>query len=287
MDTLNLENFDPTKAELQKIADECKQITITDFEDKKQIGIVCEKRELLQRTRIQIQKKGKALREDALRYQKAVIAKEKELIEIIEPEEERLEQLEEQAEKYAILQERIRKLPERRARLAQELVGYDLKDEDINAMDDVIFESTLNTLVSQRIAAENAKKEAELNAKQAEIEAKEKQLKDKELAMQREEQAKKLAAQQEKERQDAIEQARLDGERKAREEQALKEAAEKARTARKAEEAKKEAEKLEKTKKFKAFLESNGCTEATRGDFKIIESENSLILYKRVAEFNK
>jgi len=276
METLNLENFDPTKAELQKIADECKQITITDFEDKKQIAIVCEKRELLQHTRIQIQKKGKALREDALRYQKAVIAKEKELIEIIEPEEERLEQLEEQAEKYEILQERIRKLPERRARLAQELVGYSLKDEEINAMDDAVFESTLNTLVTQRVAAENAKKEAELNAKQAEIEAKEKELKDKEIAIQRE-----------KEQLEAIEQARLDGERKAREEQAQKEAEEKAQAARKAEEAKKEAEKLEKSKKFKDFLELNGCTEATRGDFKIVESENSLILFKRVAEFNK
>jgi hypothetical protein len=135
-----------------------------------------------------------------------------------------LEQLEEQAKKYAILQERTRKLPERRARLAQELVGYSLKDEEINAMDDVVFESTLNILVSQRIAAENAKKEAELNAKQAEIEAKEKELKDKEIAIQRE-----------KEQLEAIEQARLDGERKAREDQAQKEAEEKAQAARKAE----------------------------------------------------
>jgi hypothetical protein len=107
------------------------------------------------------------------------------------------------------------------------------------------------------------------------------------MAIAKAEEDKKLATQREKERQEAIEQARLEGERKAKEEQARKEAEEKAQVVREAEEAKKEADKLEKSKKFKDFLELNGCTEATRGDFKIVESENSLILFKRVAEFNK
>ncbi len=273
---LNIEKFDPTTAELQKMANECKQITITDFEDKKQLEIVHEKRMLLKNTRVRIEKKGKELRDDAVKFSKAVIAKEKELIGIIEPDEERFEKLEEEAKQYAIKKERLRKLPERRARLEQEKVGEQLSDEQINELDDVSFESLITLLINARIISENLKKEAELKAKQAEIEAKEKELKEKELAMQRE-----------KERLDAIEQARLDGERRAKEAQVQKEAEEKARKERDEEEARKAAAKLEKSKKFKTFLESHGCTDATRGDFKIIESETGYVLFKKIAEFSK
>lgn len=45
---------------------------------------------VLKRTRVEIEKVGKAAREDANAYNKAIIAKENELIEIIDPEETRL-----------------------------------------------------------------------------------------------------------------------------------------------------------------------------------------------------
>lgn len=47
----------------------------------------------LKNTRVEIQKLGKAAREDATAFSKAVIAKEKELIDVIEPEESRLQAL--------------------------------------------------------------------------------------------------------------------------------------------------------------------------------------------------
>ena len=50
-------------------------------------------RMVLKNTRVEIQKLGKAAREDATAFSKAVIAKEKELIDVIEPEESRLQAL--------------------------------------------------------------------------------------------------------------------------------------------------------------------------------------------------
>lgn len=47
----------------------------------------------LKNTRIEIQKRGKEAREDAVKLQKAIIAKEKELVDLIEPEEARLQEL--------------------------------------------------------------------------------------------------------------------------------------------------------------------------------------------------
>lgn len=65
-------------------------------------------RMVLKNTRVDIEKAGKAAREDATAFSKAVIAKEKELVGVIEPEESRLQALQDawdaarQAEKDAI-----------------------------------------------------------------------------------------------------------------------------------------------------------------------------------------
>ena len=98
MDTKDLEKFDPTVAELTAMVAKTKKLKATDLEDKAQLAIVKENRIVLKKARVQIEKRGKELREDALKFQRAVIAKEKELIAIIEPEEDRLEAIEQEAE---------------------------------------------------------------------------------------------------------------------------------------------------------------------------------------------
>ena len=62
-------------------------------------------RMVLKNTRIEIEKKGKAAREDANAFSKAVIAKEKELIAIIQPEEARLQSIQ---DAYEAEQKRIK-----------------------------------------------------------------------------------------------------------------------------------------------------------------------------------
>ena len=71
----------------------------------------------LKNTRVEIQKLGKAAREDATAFSKAVIAKEKELIDVIEPEESRLQALQDvwDAAREAEKQAKVRAEQERLA----------------------------------------------------------------------------------------------------------------------------------------------------------------------------
>lgn len=86
---LNIEQFDPTLADLQKIVALTKNVTVTDFKDKAQLELVHQNRIALRDVRVKITKKGKELREEATKFAKDVITHEKELIAVLEPEESR------------------------------------------------------------------------------------------------------------------------------------------------------------------------------------------------------
>ena len=271
---LNIEQFNPKVAELEALAASSQALTITDFGDQAQIEAIKTKRKELVKTRGLIEDTGKAMRADALKFQKEVIARENTLVAIIQPEELRLKALEEEAKNYQVRQERLRKQPERLEKLKatgewQPIPGM---EETLLELDDVEFEgllAKLNTAHSQKILAqkeaEQAAKQAELDARQAEIERKENEQKTKEAA--------ELA---EKQRAADIEAARIEGERKAKEDAAKAEAEEKARLAR-----------LEKTKKYKEFLEKHGYNEKTKDKFKVFETDRGYTLYKVVGEFLK
>lgn len=86
-----LENLQEKLAELAELADKSKGFAeITNEDSYKQIHGA---RIVLKNERIDITKRGKAARDDANDFAKAVIAQEKRLIEIISPEEERLKAL--------------------------------------------------------------------------------------------------------------------------------------------------------------------------------------------------
>ena len=103
---LDIEKFSPSIAELKQIISKTQLVTLENLDDSKQLKIVKESRMVLKNTRVQIAKYGKILRGDALKFQKIVIAKEKELIEIIEPEEKRLTDLEDKAIEHIERQKR-------------------------------------------------------------------------------------------------------------------------------------------------------------------------------------
>lgn len=115
---MDLITFDPTIDQLNKMIAVTSAITAEDLSDDKQIAIVKENRLNLRDARIAIEKKGKDLRADALKYQKDVIAKEKELLSIIGPEEDRLKSLEAEAEKIKVRAARQALLPMRKEQLA-------------------------------------------------------------------------------------------------------------------------------------------------------------------------
>lgn len=268
----DLTQFDPTIEKLTALVAESSGIVDVDIDDPTQIEKVKKARINLRNARVSIEKTGKAYREDALAYQRAVLSKEKELIGIIEPEEQRLKLFEKKAELAKERRLRVQQLPERRARLEKE--GFPDNESILLEMDSIAFEEHFNGLVAEknrkakeeqdRIAAE---RQAELDKKEAELKAKEKAIEDERLAKEREEKAR----QEERER---IE--REAKEKKEREEREEKERKEKEEADRKA---------LEKKKAYQKFLADNGWTPETAQDFKIENTPEGVVLWKRVSLF--
>ena len=280
--------FNPKIAELKAMVEATKGITAIDLKDKAQLAIVRENRIALMKARTSINKDGMMYRRSAIDYQNDVIAREKELIAIIEPEEKRLASIEEEAKELAIREERLEKLPSRREKLASiDNITTWATDEELLKMDSISFETFYNSCVAEH--NRNLREQTEEKQK---------------------EEAERIRTEQ------AEAQAKLDAERKAIDDErakleqekqdiaikeALKEVEEKAKVAilAKIEASKLEAERLEKEKiennqkiltKHKAFTDftaSLGWTEATKADYKVEDTGTEVLIYKKVGTFKK
>lgn len=199
---MSLTVLDKREAELTVLAESAKDITITGPEDKEGYKIVREKRIELKNARISVQNDGKDLRENAVKFQKTVIAREKQLIAIIAEEESRLSNAEDQYDKWqeeARIKrereenERIQKRIDSLAKFSYALDLYEAKvmpEEDFQALlghaeagwkkEQEMLESKriederlkAEALEAQRLYEERIKKESEeLERKKAEYEA--------------------------------------------------------------------------------------------------------------------
>lgn len=271
---LSLDSFDPTSAALTDLVAETAGIVEVNLEDKTALEKVKAGRIKLRDARVALGKTGKAMREDATAFAKAVIAKEKELIAIIEPEEERLAEFERQAAALEENRIRIAQLPERKQRLADAGIAP-IADEVLLTMTSLQFEHNFNALVAEKNAADQARITAEQNAKQAELDKKEadlnaeqKRIDDEKLAKERETAAAEQAVKDE--------QARVQRE-------ADEKAAADAETARLEAEA---TAKRERADRYKAFRVEHGWTEETVADFYEKVEGDTVTLFKKVGEFD-
>lgn len=256
---LELEQFNPTVAELQGKVEMSKRLSLPDLTDVEQLKVVKSNRIYWRDTRNAITRKGKELREGALSFQKAVIAKEKELIAIFEPEELRLKELEDRAFEYAEIEKRKELLPIRRERLAK--LFYTGSDEDILKMDDKEFEAKYNELVASKNEAERIV-----------LEERERAVREAEEKITRENE---MRAREEKARQDERDLAtQRENDRIAREEREKKDVQARELA---------EKERLAKEVKYQEFLKENGYTEETKGDFVIEKVGNKIRLCKILA----
>lgn len=293
LDAQAIEKFDPTVEHLTSMVEKTKNLTATDLKDKAQLELVRSNRIEFKKTRVAIEKYGKSLRDKATAYNRAVSAKEKELIGIIEPEEKRLKEIEEEAEKLAIREERMEKLPARKERLASIGDGVKVSDEDLLLMDANDFEGYFNARTADKLAADKAKAEEDQRikdeetrkaneAKEAEIAEREKAAKEKEEANAREE-ARLKAEKEAREREEAAreeerkaaekrEQERVEAEKRAKEEEARKEA-----------EAKAKRERADRYKKWRSEL---GWTKETKGEWYEKVEDNKVVLFKKAGEFD-
>ena len=282
MDTTNIEKFDPTIEALTLMVKESGAIT-----EKSEPLEIRRVRLDLKNARIAITKRGKKLRKEAVAYQRAIIAKKKELVAIIEPEEDRLERIEEVARVRKEAEDRVNLLPMRRDRLAELGITATITDDFLCMLDTVGFQEWTNNAVA--IMNE---------ARRIELEAKERAVKEAEERIAREKEMKKR---EEKAREDEkrlaeeyIKQAEADAERR------VKEAEEKAK--RDAEEVEKkrlaaiEAEKMkaaaetakrEADEKYRKWLSDNGATPDVTGWIAIQDpyGKNEMVLYKEVSRY--
>ncbi|MEK7092033.1 MAG: hypothetical protein AAB907_00250 [Patescibacteria group bacterium] len=167
MEKLDIEKFNPTVAEIQKVVDDGKSIIVTDFTDKGQIKLVRDQRLKLKDIRVNITKQGKMFRQQAVDFSKAVISKEKELISLVEPEEERFSVIEDQATAFEKRERRRELLPKRRSRLIdfKDVIDGEISDDMLLDMDGAEFEGYCNRLFAEK----NERNRIELEAKEKAI----------------------------------------------------------------------------------------------------------------------
>lgn len=313
---LSLEKFSPTVAELKKMVEQTKEISAIDPKDAKSLKIVKEHRIGLRNARIAITKRGKELREGAVKFQKAVIEKERELVAIIEPEEERLGGIEEKAAIEAAREKNRDKLPWRKEQLAlyvDELKEYDIELTEENLLDmgddefnglRVELQEKKNKKEADRIEAEKqrlAAESAEIDRKREEQEKRDKE--QAELEKRRGELPKRrqrlsevgatrtdeeLLALDDSQFEKVIEGVKVENARKEQEEKdrkAREELEEKQRQEAEEKKKKDEQEKLEADKKFAKFKADSGWTEETKDQFREEKVGNEIILWKKVGTF--
>lgn len=129
----SIEKFSPAKAEVAKAVQAAEKV------DLKDLPAVHAARIDLRDMRVSITKRGKELRDGALKFQKEVISREKELVSMIEPAEDVLAKVEEEAKLRKEMETRREELPTRVAALESVGDGVPPNEEEILAMDDNEF----------------------------------------------------------------------------------------------------------------------------------------------------
>ncbi len=256
--TMELERFDITEAAIAIMSEKYMQLTIKDIDDADGFEQVHTARMDVKTRRVKVMKTGKEIRADAVKFQKAVLAKEKGIIALLEPIETHLTTEEEKVtkEKERIKAEEDRKEQKLIKGRVDELlkVGCVLPFMEVATMSDDEYEARLG-------AAERAK-EDEIVKQEKEREAREEE--EKRLAEERAEQEKKANELAEKEAAMKAEQDKIDADRKALENEQREERERKAREAFEKEEAGRAKVQAEKDAKAKTEREALEKVEAER-----------------------
>ena len=300
MKNLNIEQFNPKKADIIALTEKFKDLEIQGIDDKQGYQAVHQARIELKNSRVAISKQGKNLRDGAIKFQREVIKVEKELVALIEPTETSLANKQKLIDEEKEQQKRIQLIPERREKLKE--IDYKIDDTFLITMDNIQFQEFFNQqkedylfkqaekirIEQEKIDAEQLKiKQQQQNEKirvQAQKEAQKQAIKDIEIAKLKAEEDKRQAIENEKrkaeeEKQQLIDkQERKEKERTMLEEKAKREADDKLKLEKEAQ------EKLEKQKKYQKFLQDNGYTEKNKDEFYIQRIDNKILLFKKINE---
>jgi len=267
--TLSIEKFSPKKSELIKLANEYKTIKIDGLDDSVGYKKADEARKDLKSKRVEIQKVGKVLRADALKFQKEVIAYEKYLIGVIEPIEKGLKEQQDEIKKQKERIARKELLPERIKMLSD--INVDIEEEILLDMDDIEFQAFYNSKHDDYLEEKN-------KVLKAEKEAFEEQ--------KRLEEMKKRAEKEAFEEQKRLEEMKKRAEKEARERllfEAEEEKRKKEQERKRLEQKQKEDEEsLRRSTEYKNWLKKNDVDNPEGEEVYIKRDGNTYILYKKV-----
>lgn len=288
---LSLSELTPKKEELMQLAAAAKA---TDLANLSQVH---DTRMRLRDARVTLTKVGKVLREGAIQFQKDVLAKERELVAIIEPEEERLAAAEDELKLKADMEKRRDQLPSRREALATIGDQVEATDDELLSMSDDEFNAYRVRRIDAKLVADKAAHEAKVKAdeearrealrkedeeRRARLEADERAAAEKRAEEQRKLDAEKAEVEREKARLAAEEKARRDAEEAAERETQRKEREAKAEADRlAAENARKEQEEADRRKEasFQDWLKSIGFDES-QGDILHTGNDGTITAYR-------
>jgi len=164
--SLSIEKFNPTVAELEALAESAKSLVIQDINDVEGINAKKAKAKELQKARTTITRIGKELREDANAFNKAVLKKEKELLEIIEPVEDDIKIELEEIEKAQEMEARRALLPLRQSEMKD--MGVDVADEALLLLDATQYVEFKNIKKAEILEEKERNLNEQANAQEAE-----------------------------------------------------------------------------------------------------------------------
>lgn len=281
MTELNIEKFNPTRAELVILADKYKGLTISGVDDKAGYESVDRARKDLVHVRNNIVKTGKMLRAEAISFQRTVLDKERELVGIIEPIENQLTLEQTRIDNEKILVKLRALTPERMAQLKE--IELEVVPEMLEELDEQQFESFFLRKKSEWLDTKAIKQRQHEEAEKERIQQEELKIQTEKTRLAEE----RRKIEWDKERAKDIEAAKVKAAAQATrdaEEKAKREKEEEAVIAKKAiEEAKLTQERLEKRKKYQAWLKKHKYSD--NGDFYIGRNANVLVMYKKIDEF--
>lgn len=288
-----------TEGSLYSLAASYQNLTVNGVDDKEGLKAVESARKELKKKRVEIKKISEELRDSAVKFQKAVIAREKELIAYIEPQELRLMAIEDAIweEKENIRKENERKESERIQNMLDKLnaVNQGIDFHTLKGMTDEQFNDVLEVATAkyeegkrflqeeQQRQAEIARieelnrreEEARLAKERKEVEKMQAEMKDAQdkLALEQMKLQRALdeAAKEKKAIQDAKEAAEREKQRQAELEQARKEAAEKARIEAEAKAQRETEEKQERENQEKEWAQEKMLAGADKGKFEKLQ----------------
>jgi hypothetical protein len=186
-----LVKYSVTDEALAQYRKEFLPLTVKGLDDLEGYEKVREARLFIKGERVSVERRRGELKEDSLRYGRAVDAEAKRITEAILEVENHLiaeqKKIDDQVARIKFEKEQREKLPERQAQLVE--LGAQLTEAELLTLDDVAFAEVLNVLTAKKLEqqrVEQEERERVLRAEAERIEAEKKAIEEQRLAEERE-----------------------------------------------------------------------------------------------------